>query len=193
MVVTLVHPIISFKLPATLVALSLTLISLLSATAALAPDEVFGLKWGAAKDDVKAAMSAKNQPVVPKYTSDTRLVFSGGMAAGIQAEYWDCCFVQGKLYRVFVTFKERPGDPEAMFNDVKKVLTEKYGERQKETYKPDEPLAVWTPPDASGRQNISISLYRHTKSNDKRLRLEYKNLVMEKLVPGQTEAKSDGL
>ncbi len=185
---------ISFRIPsiAAVICIWLTLAVRVGA-AAPAPDEFFGIKWGASEEDVKAAMTAKNLPIVPRYTSDTKLVFSGGTVAGFETEMWCFCFVQGKFYRAFVFFKEHGGPPETLFKEVKKVITEKYGERQKETYKPDEPSAEWHPTDASGRQDILILVVRHTKSDDKRLRLEYKNVAMEKLVPGKTGPKDEGL
>ncbi len=188
--------VISFRSLFTLAALGVALVLTLAdraGAAAPAPEEFFGIKWGASKEEVKEAMTARNQPVVPRYTSETNLVFSGGTAAGLDTELWDFCFVQGKFYRAYVFFKEHGGPPEGLFNEVKRVITEKYGERQKETYKPNEPSAEWHPADASGRQDILILLVRHTKSEDKRLRLEYKNLALKKLVPGNTAPKSEGL
>src|SRR5581483_1374066 len=102
-----------------------------------APEDFIGLKWGISKEEVKSVMKGKDTRVMPNYTTETHLDFAEGMAAGMPVEVWDLIVTGDKFWRGEITFKS--DDPDGLFKQVKKTLTDKYGTRQHETFKPDDP------------------------------------------------------
>jgi hypothetical protein len=146
----------------------------------VAPDDFLGLKWGITKQEVQAAMKAKNTRVMPNYTTETHLSFGEGVAAGFPVDVWEC-FVSGdKFWRGIITFKS--DDPDGLFKQVKKMLTEKYGTRQRETFKED-PAAEWTLTNAATKEQVSIRLSLHGRNKQRKLALEYVNDTLKKTVP----------
>jgi hypothetical protein len=180
---------------------TLTLCSLavmLSARAAVgieasAPEDFFGIKWGASKEELKSAMKEKHTNTMPRFTTENRLAFSGGAAAGFPIQYWDLLFGQDKLWRGKITFAES-GDVELFFKQIKKMLTEKYSTRQSESFKPGEPTADWKLQNPETKDSVTIHLFTEGRNKQKRLCLEYVNEVLKAKYPASldTVAPSPG-
>jgi hypothetical protein len=161
---------------------------------ALPPEEFAGLKWGASREEVKAAMEAKGAGILSQYTTDSHFGFQGGSIAGLPVHIWDLYFVSDKFSRGLVYFDDK-SDLEGLFKQLKKTLTEKYGARKSETFKPADPSADWRLVKSGSNGAIIIRLWVGWYGNEKRLSLEYKNEALEKLAPehAASKIKSDGL
>ncbi len=152
------------------------------------PDEFIGLKWGISNDEAKQIMKAKGAGYVQRGSGENHLIFSGATAAGLAVDYWDLYFGGGKFQRGKVGFKDEY-DIDGLFKQVKKILTEKYGTREKETFKGD-PSADWHLTNLGSKDGITIHLYVHSKNRQKHLKLEYINDALAKQFPDAPEEKA---
>ena len=158
-----------------------------------APEEFIGLKWGSSKEEVKAAMKEKGTNTMPRFTNDTHQAFSGGSAAGLAVEFWDLSFVNDEFWQGIVTFKDGSALDD-LFKQVKKILTDKYGTRQSETFRPSDPSAGWHIVNPGSKEGVVIRLFMQKKSGAKKVRLEYVNETLRKLAPAIVpKAVDDGL
>src|SRR5262249_18640905 len=130
--------------------------------------------WGATKEELKSAMKEKHTTPVPEHTSDTHLAFDGGVAAGYPVLGWAFNVAENKMWRGKITFAQE-GDLDALFRQGKKMLTDTYGTRQNESFKPGEPTADWKLQNPATKDVITIHLFTEGKSKPKRLCLEYIN------------------
>jgi hypothetical protein len=159
------------------------------------PDEFGGVKWGASKQETTAAMSARGAEILPSWSNDSHLGFMGGNIAGLSAYSWDLFYAGDKFWRGGVQFKEA-SDLDNLFKKVKKLITDKYGTRVKESFKPGQLSAEWhlvLPPANDG---ILIRLWIGPADKQKRLKLEYTNEALAKLAPkehSEKKAVEDGL
>jgi hypothetical protein len=156
----------------------------------LAPPDFLGLKWGISKEEVKNEMKDKNTRVAPALTTETHLCFRDGTAAGMPVDLWDLIVTGDKFWRGEITFKS--DDPDGLFRQVKKTLTDKYGTRQHETFK-EEPLAEWTLNNPTTKDTVTISLSLHGRNKGRLLKLEYVNETIKKASPpDEAPKKPDG-
>ena len=81
---------------------------LCSSDAALAPDEVAGIRWGATPVVVWQTISKRDGVTFNAQTADS-LTFKGGDFAGESVESWRFGFTDGKLTMANIRFVRRPG------------------------------------------------------------------------------------
>lgn len=152
------------------------------AAASTAPEDFVGIKWGASREEIKSAMKEKHTNTMPRASTDSHLAFSGGTASGFSVQWWGFDTGEDKFWQGKITFAEN-GDVELFFKQVKKMLTEKYGTRQSESFKPGEPAADWKLPNPETKDEISIHLSTSGRNKQKRLCLEYVNETLKAKYP----------
>jgi hypothetical protein len=166
-----------------------------AAESAAPPEDFWGLKWGASKEEAKAAMKANGGKIIARYTSETHLGFGDGTLAGMNVKTWDLDFAGDKFCRGGVQFADTY-DNDGLFKQVKKLLTDKYGTRKSETFKPADASAEWRLMAPSATEGILIRLSIGGHRNAKSVRLEYTNEALAKLAPParpEPQVKGDGL
>jgi hypothetical protein len=160
------------------------------------PEEFAGIKWASSEEAAKAVMNSKTAKLNARYTKDSHLAYNGGSVAGLDVFAWDLYFAADKFCRGQAQFKDN-WDNDGLFKQLKKLLTEKYGTRKSETFKPAaEPSAEWRLVAPAASDGIVIRLWIGGNRANRRVRLEYTNEAFAKLAPPERlepEVKGDGL
>jgi hypothetical protein len=98
-----------------------------AAFGAEAPADFAGIKWGASRQEARAALTQRGAKPLPKESDANRLAMDGGSFAGRPAAGWRLTFTDGQMTRAGVRLQTRPKEAEKLFREMKSELNEKYG------------------------------------------------------------------
>jgi hypothetical protein len=100
------------------------------------PDSFMGIPWGASPNEVKQAMDKNGFTFWNEHTDDTQasyyVTFADGLYAGYSVTGLTFGFMSQKLYYVQVKLTDKRVNINSTYDDLKKLLTEKYGSPQPE-------------------------------------------------------------
>ena len=92
-----------------------------------------GIEFGSTVDQVKAAMDSRGAGLDANESTSAHLEYKGGTFNNDSVGYWHFYFADGKLYKASVAFFPPDRQHLAFYDQVKKAISDKYGEPFQQT------------------------------------------------------------
>lgn len=160
-----------------LILVVLSLIAIPAGAQVQRPGGFADIPWGTKIDEARKVMSSKQGVQSGKDTTASRLEFQGGTFAGKPALVWGLEFVDAGFYRGAVVLKAF-GERSKEFDEVKAMLTQKYGLPVSSSRKGKDSKAIWKfPADLKNKETEIIVLWNNPREGG--LKITYRNESMK--------------